>query len=327
MAEMKSVLQHTNDNLFKKTLAVMRAAKKRVIGIMLVIGLAIFAWLIYKTGPSNIISAIMHLNVFYILIAIVIRWFASFITAVRLKNLMRTSLSTFTIFKISLISLIVNLGSIVQGGGTIIKAGLLKKEKVGFARSGAAISSEIGYNMLTAGTIFLIFILYKFKSFAGTIFKNSNLDLLIIIPIVTIIVLTLVIIFRRNSHIQRYIRNVMINFSFFNFISNLFLSILIWCLAGLTMFFVFKSMGYTLALPILIFGATASYLSASISFVPTGIGVREATRAYIYTLSGLSLSVTGTASILARMIMFPSLILLAFILQLFEKKRWIFRKL
>jgi len=294
--------------------------RKSIMPVMLAIGILFLIWLVYKTGLTTILTALTHLNPFYIVLAIIARYAASFTMAFRLKNLMRTNLGIFRIFKISVMSVIFNFSSMVHGFGSLVKIGLLKKEKVGFVRSGAAITSEIGYKMLNALLILAIFFAYQFKEVSAIFTKNSNLVLLLLIPIIVLAVVVTLFLLRKNIHVQRYIRNILINLSLANFVKNLFLTFAAAVFNSLAMVLVFKAMGYDISLIIALFGGAISYLVASVSFIPSGLGIRETTRAYVYTISGLPLAVTGTASVLSMVIMIPALIVLALFLNFTDRK-------
>lgn len=298
--------------------------KKLARPIMLSIGFAILVWLILKVGIGTIWDMLLNLNYWYVLLSIFIMYFVLVFFALRLKHMIRSELNFFEILRIYFCGSVFNVAGFIQGTGEAVKMGVFKKKNIPLTKSGAAMSSEVFFNLFVNGVLFLFFLIYIFQDFYSKMSEKLNMNILWIIPVVAMTVLIVAYFMRNNKHVQSYIFDVIQNLTFKNFLINSSLTLIGWAFSWLSTYYMFKAAGITLGMPIIIFSSCASHILGVASLIPSGLGIRETVRTFTLTLANISVEAAGSVTIINRILGFFSIFIMWIVLEWHKNIRGIF---
>ncbi|HLC46531.1 MAG TPA: lysylphosphatidylglycerol synthase domain-containing protein [Candidatus Nanoarchaeia archaeon] len=272
----------------------------RVKFVMMFVGLMILALLFRRVGFSSFAEIISEMSVPMMILASVAWLFTLFLSAYRLKRIVRSEILSGEMFRIFLYGYLLNYASPIQGLGAGAKVGMLKKRNVSISRSSASVSSELLYDLLFAALISAIFFI-------------THIDFIIsaILPLmsaVTAAIAGAIILFagftlyrlRRNEDIISFFSHLFSNFSMKAFFRLLPLTMLLWLFPAFMIYAFFLGIGQPLSLWIALSAICFSFLLGLFTLIPGGLGVRDAITAYIYSLAGIPIDTAISIALFNR---------------------------
>ena len=279
--------------------------------VLLSLGIGILAYTLYKVEFANVVSTLQNVRPFYLVLAI---FMVVGVVLVRMTRwlLIYDKLPNRTSAKIYIISK--GVGEIAPAGtGELTRAYLardLHSIPMGTTLAPAAIERVADIVLLLAGSLaFVIFFLDKFTG------SDSSLITLWVGIAIAAFILSLSIFLLTNQRLlgllqKRMERSFTNGPSFLNKLTNkvdqtigyflkalndmfarkgtfnkiLVTTILIWCMEAITQYLLFLSLGITLPIMFLWSVISLSIVVGTFSFVPGGLGFREAT--YVLLIGG-----------------------------------------
>ena len=198
---------------------------------------------------------------------------------------------------------LLNYASMIQGLGLGAKIGLLKGENVPVNRSLAGSIGEILLDILFTATVSAIFLLYIGLGESKDLMLGK---VLIIIPLgILCVIIGLYFFSKISSFGAKLMDNLKLAFTAKNLPVSILSTIGIWTIAGAGFYCMLIASGspHESINPIFPFAAiTVGFITGLISLVPGGLGVRDVTWAYVASMTGVPMEISGTAALLFRVI-------------------------
>lgn len=317
------------------------------IGALLAIGIIILIAMIMIIGPKQILSALQTANMYYVIIAIVVQfiilglWNTRWSLICKSLNIPHTQLS---LFAMTIIGLAVNdLTPSGRSGGEPVRAYILSKNSnQGFKRTFASVMGDKIFDTFPFMVLAIFSIIYLMMYFhlSTSLFTVLLLSLLLfIIALAFIIVLcfnetvainTVKWVFRQikrfTPKIDKYEERVLN--SLVGFQSNLklllnnkkllitatALSFLVWFLELLRVYIVFLAFGVNVSLGMIASVFLVSSLIGIIPLLPGGLGSIDGVMILLYSMAGISASISTAATLIERMISLWMVLVLGVIL-------------
>jgi len=290
--------------------------KKTLRVILMIIGVLIIILLLKLIGISSAINTIKNMNPLLILVSLIPWGLAIFFSSYRLKKII-TNISFYNSLKIYLSGFLLNYASFIQGVGAGAKVFMLKKRKISITQSTAGISSELIYDVLLSIAATIIFSIYHFNFIIDQLTKLPSYLIWIFICALVIFLITLLKI-RTNTHIKNYFYHLKDNFKLKRIIILFPITLLSWAMTSLTILIFFKALNININIGLIFFGLTTSFLLGLISFIPGGLGVRDLSVSYIYSLAGVPLDTAVSVALFSRVYGILSVAIALIILKPFQ---------
>lgn len=284
--------------------------------VLMLAGIVILLLLIQKVGLDELLAVWNSMNKFYVLLA-VIPWVLTIVFgAYRLKKIVNSDIGFFEIFKIYSYGYLLNYASPIQGFGAGAKIAMLRMKNVKISKSSASISSEIGYDIILTLVIAAAFLAYHLnfvKEQIGTLIDVRLIAVGFIIILAATIVLFL---FRKKVFIKEFFSHILICFKPKNMLYIMPLTMLQWLLPSLVIWLFFIASGSPISLWIVIGSLAIGFILGMASFIPGGLGVRDAITAYIYTISSVSIEKAIAIAIFNRFFTIGSVLLIVIFIKI-----------
>jgi len=279
----------------------MKYSTKKLVGVLgSIAGLTILYLLIKKAGFENLLTTFVNLDAKYLMLGLFF-WVLNLLVATyRFKAFCDIELPFKKLFDIYLYGVILNYASAIQGLGIGTKIGLLKLNKVKVPKSAASISLEIIFDILFAGSVFIIFTLIYYDLIA-TKFGSAN-KFLILGLVAGILSLTGAMFLRKIDFFRNFLGHLIEAFKMQRAISSFILTASIWLLGALLMHCLVLATGNHINFPIVLFATSSAFILGLISFVPGGLGVRDAISAFVLSLAGLEFNLSISVSLITRIL-------------------------
>jgi uncharacterized membrane protein YbhN (UPF0104 family) len=201
---------------------------------------------------------------------------------------------------IYLYGVILNYASAIQGLGIGAKMGLLKLNQVKVSKSAASISLEIIFDIIFAGSVFIIFTL-SYHDLIVTKFGSAN-RFFVLGLVAGILCIVGAIFLRKIDFFRHFLGHITEAFKMQRALSSFILTALIWLLGALLMYCLVLATGNQINFLIILYATSSAFILGLISFVPGGLGVRDAISAFVLNLSGLELNVSISVSLINRIL-------------------------
>ena len=281
--------------------------------IKYVLGISLLLLLIYKVGLSSIISVLKELNWYYIPLVIV-TWICLFILgtlniAILLKPL-KKKINKLKLFSYYILSW--SFGLFIPGKiGEFALVYFLKKEKLDIAK---------GLVISLIDKIITIFSLMMISSFGLLMYLKFSIAIKLILLMVAIFIILIVLIFSNFSRniIKKYIlRKYAIKFKNFSNILKtyfkkhktvLFLNLLVtflkWIVSALGILLLFNALDQAVPfIHVFLLNAVVTII-ALIPITANGLGIKEYSAVYLFSLIGINTSITAGAYILGAILVY-----------------------
>lgn len=268
--------------------------------VLMLVGILILLLLIRKVGLDELLAVWNSMNKFYVLLAVV-PWVLTIIFgAWRLKKIVNSDIGFFEIFKIYSYGYLLNYASPIQGFGAGAKIAMLRMKKVKVSRSSASIGSEIAYDILVTLLISAIFFIYHIRFLAEQLNGLMNFKLMAIGAVIVIGLAVAAYILRKKEFVRDFFSHLIGSFSLKNMASIFPLTLIIWVLPAIVVYLLFAAAGAKIGLWVILSSLSIGFLLGLATFVPGGLGVRDAITAYIYSISDVPLDMTISIAIFNR---------------------------
>ncbi len=290
-----------------KVLLIMKLKK-----LLPLIGLSIFAYLIYKIGLKNIINTISNANIIYIILAIITAFIVNVIFAIKWREILKAQNIHISISHSYVLYLIgMFYGAITPSRmGSIIRASYLKKET---DRSFTDCLSSIAIERIM--DLFVIFIF----AFIGSLLLSSFINIYFsIILAFFLFIIASYILLKKKDFILKFIlkrfRATISNFynnipKFRYLIYPLFLTFIVWIINAILVYLVFRSLSLHFNLFYLVCIYSIGTVVALIPITIGGLGTREATLITVFGFFGFSAQQIISISLITLGVgLFPALV-------------------
>lgn len=289
--------------------------------ILMLAGILILALLIKKVGLRELWEIVKGMNPAYVALALV-PWILTLVVgAYRLKRLVKADISFFEIFRIYCYGYLLNYASPIQGFGAGAKIAMLKMKKVKISRSSASVSSEIGYDIMLTLAIVLIFFVYHLDFVAAQLKQVLNVKVLFAGIIIVIALLTAALFLRKHKFVREFFMHLAGSFRLRRMAKLMPATFFLWVLPATTIYFFFLAVNAPVSPWIVLGSICIGFIFGLASFIPGGLGIRDAITAYVYTLSGVSLHTTISVAIFNRFFTIMVVALVVVLLKVYEPFR------
>ncbi|WP_323736984.1 UPF0104 family protein [Methanosphaera sp. ISO3-F5] len=317
------------------------------IGVLLAIGLIILIAMIMFIGPDQILSALQTANMNYVLLAIVVQiiilalWNTRWSIICKSLNIPHKQLP---LFAMTIIGLAINdLTPSGRSGGEPVRAYLLSKSSnEDFKRTFASVMGDKIFDtfpfMVLA--IFAIAYLMLYLHLSASLFSLLLISLLLFIIALLFIILlcfneaialsTVKWVFRQikrfTNKVDKYEETALTSLlGFQNSLKYLLsnkrllivasaISFLVWFLELLRVYIVFMAFGVNVSLGMIAAVFLVSSLIGIIPLLPGGLGSIDGVMILLYSMAGISASVSTAATLIERMISLWMVLILGVIL-------------
>lgn len=316
-------MENTAKRIEEYGLEKLKILKKRFGFIMFIIGLILLGFLIKNVGMHKFVDIFLTIPLKYLLYFTIVWIGVLIIGTLRLNILLHTDVGFFSLFKIYTYSFLLNYASVIQGIGIGAKIGMLKTKKVDISESVVGITSEIGYDIITAILIVVASVAYYGAGIILDTVKIVKKEVLIVPLLFLIIALIGLYILRKSKFVQQYIENIIKNITPKKIAMGIFLTLLMKIGGALILIILFTALKIKISFILVLFGTAIGFLVSLITFIPGGIGIRETIWAYVYTLSGIDISITSSVAVITRIlsVLIVIIVVVLFICYSFLKKR------
>ncbi|MFC1729997.1 YbhN family protein [candidate division KSB1 bacterium] len=287
--------------------------------LLMLVGLLILVLLIKKVGLAQLMSIVNEMNPIYVLIAAVPWIFTMFAGAYRLKKLVSADINFFEIFKIYCYGFLLNYASPIQGFGAGAKIAMLKMKKVKVSKSSASVGSEIGYDILFSLAVVMIFFVYHVDFLINQLKEVLNLNLIYIGLIILLMLIVAAGILRKHKFVVEFFEHLIGSFKLNKMKKLLPVTLLMWVLPATVIYLLFIAAGSPISYWIALGSICIGFIFGLASFIPGGLGVRDAITAYVYSLSGVPLDMTISIAIFNRFFTIGIVLLVVIFLKAYEK--------
>lgn len=317
------------------------------VGILMAIGILVLLVLVMIIGPDQIVTALQTANIYYVLLAVAVQFIILILWNTRwgiICNSLDIPFKPVSLFAMTIIGLALNnLTPSGRSGGEPVRAYILSKNSdVDFKRTFASVMGDKMFDTLPfmVLAIFSIVYLMIYVDLGTTLFLLLLLSLLLfIVALAFIIVLcfnetiainTVKWVFRlikRFTHrADKYEETVLT--SLVGFQNNLkyllkdkrlliiatSISFLVWFLELIRVFIVFQAFGVHVALGMIASVFLVSALIGVIPLLPGGLGSIDGVMILLYSMAGISASISTAATLIERMISLWMVLVLGVIL-------------
>lgn len=286
--------------------------------VLMLVGILILALLIKKVGVKELFDIISRMNPLYVLLAL-IPWILTLVFgAYRLKRIVKAKISSYEMFKIFCYGYLLNYASPIQGFGAGAKIAMLKMKKVKISKSSASVSSEIGYDIIFALAIVIIFFIYHLNFLVEQLRKALNMDLIIAAGIIFAVLLVIALSLRKKEFVKEFFEHFSASFRLKNMKRLMPATLFMWVLPSLSVYLFFIAVGSPIPYWIVLGSICVGFIFGLASLIPGGLGIRDAITAYVYSLSGISLETTISIAIFNRFFTILTVLLIIIILKVYE---------
>ena len=286
--------------------------------ILMFVGILILALLIKKAGLTKLWGTIIGMSPFYIMLA-VLPWVLTMVLgAYRLKKIVNSKISFFDIFKIYSYGYLLNYASPVQGFGAGAKIAMLKMKNVKISKSSASVSSEIVYDIMLTLVVIILFFIYHINFLLDQLSSIVNLKLFFAGILAVLVLLAAAWFLRKKEFVKEFLEHLTGTFGFKNMAYLMPLTFLIWLLPAVTIYIIFIAAKAPIGLWIALGSLSMGFIFGLASFIPGGLGVRDAIMAYVYSLSGVSLETTISVTVFFRFFTIGIVLLVVILIKLYE---------
>lgn len=293
--------------------------------VLLLVAILLLLYLIQKIGPAKLLALTLNFSPAWICAVILCCAVNISLAAIRYRTLVAPELEYSNVLEIVMAGYLLNYASMIQGLGLGAKIGLMKGQNIAVNRSLAGSIGEILLDIIFTGTVSAIFFTcIGFGASGNPMFGQA----LIILPVVVIGVAFGLHFFSKISRFGAKLEeSLQLAFTAKNLPVSILSTIGIWTIAGAGYYCMILASGTPSAniQPFLSLAAICvGFITGLISFVPGGIGVREITWAYVASMAGTPLEVSGAAALLLRVISILTIALWLGLWTLFKrhKKRY-----
>ena len=296
---METVKNHYRKKV--KTNIRMKNSTEKLVGVIgSLAGLTILYLLIREAGLKNILATFVNMDAKYLVLGLCF-WVLNLLVATyRFKAFCEIKLPFKKILDIYLYGVILNYASAIQGLGIGAKIGLLKLNQVKVPKSAASISLEIIFDIIFAGSVFIVFTLIYYDLIAAK-FGSTN-KFLVMGLVAGILCIVGVMFLRKIDFFRHFLGHITEAFKMQRALSSFILTALIWLLGALLMYCVVLATGNQINFLIILYATSSAFILGLISFVPGGLGVRDAISAFVLNLAGLELNVSISISLITRIL-------------------------
>lgn len=270
--------------------------KKLILSIKILFGISVLVYLFHKAGFTNIINTLSHIKVVYLIPVILIYSVSFILTGLNFYVLLLPLGRKVPFWQVMHSSLIAWVGGLISPGkiGEFSIVYLLKQDGVEY---GKGLSVSIIDKLVTLGTLII------FSSFALTLF---HIDAARIISIsVSVFIFLMIVLFTPASRrfVRKYIlrkyEHIFEGFAktskvfitkkgFWALMINIISTTTKWFILGYIMKLVFLSFGLHIPWWIVLLITSATTLIAMIPVSISGLGVRESSATFLYSLVSIS---------------------------------------
>ena len=317
------------------------------VGILLAVGILILAVMVLIIGPDQIISALKTANIYYVILAVIVQFIILILWNTRWSIICKSldiPHGQVSLFAMTIIGLAINdLTPSGRSGGEPVRAYILSKQsnedfKTTFASvMGDKIFDTVPFMVLA---IFAIAYLMSYFNLGATLFLLLLISLVLFVLALAFIILlcfneTIAIntvkwvfrlIKRFTNKVDKYEETVLT--SLVGFQSNLkyllkdkrllliasLISFLVWFLELLRVFIVFQAFGVNVSLGMIAAVFLVSSLIGVIPLLPGGLGSIDGVMILLYSMAGISASISTAATLIERMISLWMVLVLGVIL-------------
>lgn len=286
--------------------------------VLMFVGLLILVLLIRKVGLNESIRIIKGMNPAYLIVAL-IPWVLTLVFgAYRLKRLVKADIGFYEMFRIYCYGYLLNYASPIQGFGAGAKIAMLRMKKVKISKSSASVGSEIAYDLIFTAVIVLIFFAYHFQFVYEQLKKVLNAELAVFGAAVIIAVLTAVFLLRKRVFFREFFEHMFDSFRIKDMLHLMPVTALLWILPSIVIYMFFIAAGSPISFWIVLGSISIGFIFGLATFVPGGLGVRDAITAYIYSVSGASINTTISIAIFNRVYTMATVLLIVVLIKVFD---------
>lgn len=286
--------------------------------ILMLVGILILALLIKKVGVGELLEIIKGMNPFYIVLAIVPWILTLVIGAYRLKKLVKADIGFFEMFRIYCYGYLLNYASPIQGFGAGAKIAMLKMKKVKISKSSASVGSEIGYDVLFTLAIVVVFFVYNLNFVAEQLKKVLNVNLIIAAAIIALVLLAAAWLLRKRQFVKEFFEHFFSSFRLKRMVKLMPATFFLWLLPACVIYLFFIAVNSPISYWIVLGSISAGFIFGLASFIPGGLGIRDAITAYLYSLSGIPIETTISIAIFNRFFTLGSVLIIVMVLKIYE---------
>lgn len=288
--------------------------------ILMLAGIVILALLIKKVGVNELLGIVRQMNPFYIVIAL-IPWLLTLVFgAYRLKHIVDSDLSYFEIFRIYCYGYLLNYASPIQGFGAGAKIAMLKMKNIKFSKSSASISSELAYDILFTAMISFIFFVYHLDFIVSQLRGVLNVKLFLLAAAIAVILLCAAFYFRKNAFVREFFSHLRGTFRLKRVMYIAPYTFFTWILPSIVIYLLFIAVNAKISLWIILGSISIGFILGLASFIPGGLGVRDAITAYIYSISGVPIGTTISVAIFNRIFTMATVLMVVFLIKVQERR-------
>ncbi|PIN86265.1 hypothetical protein COV19_05645 [Candidatus Woesearchaeota archaeon CG10_big_fil_rev_8_21_14_0_10_44_13] len=289
--------------------------------VLMLAGILILGLLIKKVGVRELWDIIRGMNPFYVMLAVVPWVLTLFSGAYRLKHIVDSDLSFFEVFRIYIYGYLLNYASPIQGFGAGAKIAMLKMKKIKISRSSASVSSEIAYDIILTLVIASVFFLYHINFVVTQLDGMLNTKLFIAAGVIVVFVLVMMWFFRKNDFVREFFSHLRETFRLRRVRYIAPATFFSWILPAITIYLFFVAAGIKVSFWVVLGSICIGFILGLASFIPGGLGIRDAITAYIYSISGAPLETTISIAIFNRFFTIGTVLLMVLGIKVKEWRR------
>lgn len=289
--------------------------------IMMFVGIAILVLLIQKVGLSELIGVWDSMNKFYVMLALVPWMLTLVFSAYRLKRIVNSDICFFDMFKIYIYGYLLNYASPIQGFGAGAKIAMLKMKNVKISRSSASVSSEIAYDILLTAVIAAIFFVYHINFLLTRLKGIVNTDLMLFGAAIILMFAIAAFILRKNRFVKEFSSHLLDSFSMKNMASIMPLTLFSWILPSLMIYLFFIAIGADVGFLVILGSLSISFILGLATFIPGGLGIRDAITAYICSISNVPIETTISIALFNRFFTIGTVLIMVVCIKIYELRK------
>jgi len=269
--------------------------------VLLIIAIGLLVYLIHRAGPKELLDIVLGLSPAWIAAALFFGLINLMLAALRYKSLAARELKYHQVFEVILASYLLNYASMVQGVGIGAKVGLMKGRRVPASRSLGGAGGEVVFDLLFTGLVAAVFAGYVGWSKSGM--DDLSPVVLVAAAVVAVLFVAGMMLFAKVSGFGARMVDVLKGaFSLSRLPINIALTAGIWIAAAAGYYCMIRSAGAAVPLLLPLAALSVGFVAGLISLVPGGLGVRDLTWAYVCSTAGISITITGTAALINRLL-------------------------